>query len=587
MNNTLRRCAFIAMLVLLLTGLTAIAASALAEAADPSTIAAEPVKPTSVQLDQTGTVRLGLGDQLTLNATLYPENAQSTLKWKSSRKNIAKVSGGVVTAKKVGTTTITVTTANKKKAKVRIKVYDPYKPTSIHFDVSGTQTVMTTQTLKLNAVMEPATAKSKLKWKSSNKKVAVVSSKGVVTGRKPGKCTITVTTRNKKKARIKIRVADDGNQPITATPDYNLPYLLYACKKSHTIAVLAKDASGAWSRVIRKFPTSMGRNNVTDVGVFFLTKKERWHKWGSGYSPYATRISVGIYLHGPIYKAKNHNTIRPSYYNVIGKDGSSGCLRTTCGCAGFIYYNCPVGTQLIIAENSRFVEPKPKKLSKKAKKDPTDPGNNFDILVTSFAADPAEVTLTVGATQKITPVNVKPATNTNGGRFIYQTTNKDVATVSDSGVVTAVAPGTCTIVVTAKDDFQAAVSVPVTVAEAETAAKDAVDEAMEQLPDELLLEADDVTLVDEAAATQIEAPEAEQTDAAAALASPEETETENETADAPSPTAEDVDGETAAGSEDDSAEITEEGDFWFSAEPVEEDLSDVPVADENAAEVVE
>lgn len=548
MMNSLKRCASISMLLLLLAGIIVISAPAFAESLNidnpvmfEEPAVTTPAKPTSVALDHKGTVKLGLGDKLTLTATLYPEGAQSGLKWSSSRKKVATVSGGVVTAKKVGTTTITVTTSNKKKAKVKIKVYDPYKPSSVHFDVSGMQTVMATQTLKLNAILAPETARSTLKWKTSNKKVAVVSSKGVVTGRKPGKCTITVTTRNNKKCKIRIKVVDDGKQPITTTPDYKLPYVIYACKDSHTLAILARDANGEWSRVIRKFPSAMGRKNVTDVGVFFLTKKERWHKWGSGYSPYATRISVGIYLHGPIYKSKNHNSIRPEYYNVIGTNGSSGCLRTTCASAGFIYYNCPVGTQIIIAQNSRFKEPRPKKLSKKAKKDPTDPGSNFDILVTSFSVEPSQLTLNPGGTQMIAPTNVMPPANTNHGQFTYVSTDKSVATVSDKGVVTAVAPGACSIVVTAADDFKCAVSVPVNVATAET-----VGEAAE-----IALEADEVVSADaEAFSDAVSAADALLTD-------------DNDA---------EANGET----------ISEDGDFWFSPEPVEEDLSYIP--DEDAVE---
>lgn len=50
------------------------------------------------------------------------------------------------------------------------------------------------QKLKLKATVAPKSAKVTLKWKSSNNKVATVSSKGVVTAKgKKGKATITVT----------------------------------------------------------------------------------------------------------------------------------------------------------------------------------------------------------------------------------------------------------------------------------------------------------------------------------------------------------------------------------------------------------
>lgn len=60
--------------------------------------------------------------------------------------------------------------------------------------------------LKLKATIAPKNAKTTLKWKSSNKKVATVSSKGVVTAKaKKGKATITVTAGSKK-ATCKITI---------------------------------------------------------------------------------------------------------------------------------------------------------------------------------------------------------------------------------------------------------------------------------------------------------------------------------------------------------------------------------------------
>ncbi len=425
----------------------------------------DPTLPTGVKLDRSGTVKLPLGEKLTLSATLSPDTARSALKWSSTKKKVASVSGGVVTAKKAGTATITVATRNNKKAKVKIRVYDPYKPTSVSLDKSGTQKLFVGNGMQLTANMKPATAQSTLKWKTSNRRVAVVDQNGFVGGLAPGTATITVTTRNKKTAKVKIRVVDDGKQPILMPDDYKLPYVIYACKNSHTIAIIARDDSGAWTRVLRRFPTGTGRNNATDVGYFTITKKERWHKWSSGYSPFASKLSVGIFLHGPIYKSKNQNAIRPNYYNCIGTDCSSGCLRTVCGCAAWVYYNCPVGTAVIIAQNGRFTAPRPAKISKKATRDPTDPGDRPEILITGFDVDPGELTLTPGETRTLTPTAVSPS-NTSTAGFTYTSGDANVATVSGKGVVTAVGVGETAISVTAADDFRCTVKVPVTVATA-------------------------------------------------------------------------------------------------------------------------
>ena len=169
----------------------------------------KPVKPTSVQLGQTGTVKLNLGDTLTLTPVLSPSNAATTYTWKSSSSKIAKVSKkGVVTPVKEGTVTITVTTKNGKKASVKVKVVDPYKPTSVKLDQTGTVKLKLGETLQLTPALSPSTAETTYTWKSSSSKIAKVSKKGVVTPVKEGKVTITVTTKNGKKATVKVKVVD-------------------------------------------------------------------------------------------------------------------------------------------------------------------------------------------------------------------------------------------------------------------------------------------------------------------------------------------------------------------------------------------
>ncbi len=505
MNKTITRWASRLLLLLL------VACMAMPTAVAESVVA---TKPTSVKLDQKGTVTLAIGDTLTLNATLYPEGAQSTLKWKSSKKKIASVKGGVVTPKKVGTTTITVTTKNKKKARVKIKVIDPYKPSKVYLDKTGTQTILMGESLQLNAALYPETAKSTLKWKSSNKRVAVVDQNGMVGAISTGKTTITVTTRNKKKAKVKVKVIDNGNVPIWTPNDYTLPYLVYVCKTTHTIAILARDANGEWTRVLRLFSTGLGRKNVTDVGYFSIVKKERWHKWGSGYSPFANKLNIGIYLHGPIFKEKNQNTIRPSYYNCIGKDCSSGCIRTTTGAAAWIYYNCPLGTLVFVAPNGRFSTPRPKKISKKATKDPTDPGDHPEVLITGFTLDPAVMTLEKGASQNVTPGNINPS-NTSTTGFTFSSSNTSVATVNASGTVTAVGAGTAVIQAIANDDYKCSATTTVNVTDSSAAATTTdtakvTEAASVETPEEVIAQ-DVAQSPDEGALTAVELPAEEVT----------------------------------------------------------------------------
>ena len=59
--------------------------------------------------------------------------------------------------------------------------------------------------MTLKPVLMPVTSKEKIRYASSDKKVASVSSKGVITARRAGKATITVSSGNKK-YRIKVTV---------------------------------------------------------------------------------------------------------------------------------------------------------------------------------------------------------------------------------------------------------------------------------------------------------------------------------------------------------------------------------------------
>lgn len=124
----------------------------------------------------------------TIKATTNPAGKKVT--WTSSNKKVATVDkNGKVTGIKTGTTTITCKYVyNKKTIKKTCKI--TVKNPAIN---KTSATIYNSKTLQL-AVNG---ALSKVTWSSSNKKVATVSSKGVVTGLKAGKCTITAKCGNK------------------------------------------------------------------------------------------------------------------------------------------------------------------------------------------------------------------------------------------------------------------------------------------------------------------------------------------------------------------------------------------------------
>ena len=91
------------------------------------------------------------------------------------------------------------------------------KPKKIYVTpTKKTLTVGNKVKIKVKAV-KPKKASKSVKYKSSNKKIATVSSKGVVTAKKAGKATITVTSKKNKKAKAKVKITVKA-KPKKTTP---------------------------------------------------------------------------------------------------------------------------------------------------------------------------------------------------------------------------------------------------------------------------------------------------------------------------------------------------------------------------------
>ena len=90
------------------------------------------------------------------------------------------------------------------------KNYDPAKPkpTGIAITKGKSATLYMGNTLTLKTKLTPSNVATTLTWTSSQKTVATVSSKGVVTPKKAGSTVITVKTANGKTAKITVKVVD-------------------------------------------------------------------------------------------------------------------------------------------------------------------------------------------------------------------------------------------------------------------------------------------------------------------------------------------------------------------------------------------
>ncbi len=157
-------------------------------------------------------VKMAVGSQKKLDWKSKVKN----VKWSSENKKIATVnSKGVVTAKKAGKTKIYakvgdiryICVVTCEKPKLSKSTLTLHRPNSATLKVTGTT--------------------MKVKWKSSNKDVATVNSKGKVTAKKAGKVTITATVGGKE---LKCKVTVKGMKPnMKIAVPYETDYSLWYC----------------------------------------------------------------------------------------------------------------------------------------------------------------------------------------------------------------------------------------------------------------------------------------------------------------------------------------------------------------------
>ena len=143
------------------------------------------------------------------------------LTYKSSNKKIATVSkSGILRTKKKGTVTITAIAKNNKKAKATMTLTVGKVVKTLKFKEGTKKTVTAGSKFTLHPTYKPKDAATKaVTWKSSNTKIATVSSKGKVTTKKDGKVTITATAKDagKKKATFKVTVKKKTVTPAKPT----------------------------------------------------------------------------------------------------------------------------------------------------------------------------------------------------------------------------------------------------------------------------------------------------------------------------------------------------------------------------------
>ncbi len=165
-----------------------------------------------------------VGGTITFTASVLPSNATNkNITWSSSNTNIATVTGGKVTGKKVGTVTIKARSINGKEVSATLTV----TPATTTISATGIKLNSSAITIKvgssycLTATVSPSNVTDNtVTWSSSNTNIATVTG-GTVTSKKIGKATITAKTHNGIAATatvtVKSTIAIDSTKPIITT----------------------------------------------------------------------------------------------------------------------------------------------------------------------------------------------------------------------------------------------------------------------------------------------------------------------------------------------------------------------------------
>ena len=396
---------------------------------------------------------------VTLVAETVPEDATNPgITWSSSDESIAVVDNtGKVTGKKVGSVTITATSANKKTATCKVSVVSKEVPiTSISLKKTNIS-LSVNESYTLKATISPSSATNKaITWSSSDRSVATVSSGGKVTGKKVGSATITATTSNGLTATAEVNVSNTAVTGITLNKSSMSLTVGSTGTFTATVSpVNASDKSVSWSSSDRSVATvdssgkvtakKAGTTTITATASNGMTAKATVTVNASGGAGGSTDTTIRLNKSSETICVGCTTTLvattNPSGLSVTWRSNDSSVATVT---SGGIVKGIKVGSTTIVAsaggQEARFVVT--------VKSDE----------IQSVSLDKTSATVEVNKTVRLTPT-IYPTTVTNKS-VTWKSSNTSVATVVN-GIVTGIKAGSATITVTTSNGKTATCAITV------------------------------------------------------------------------------------------------------------------------------
>jgi len=228
----------------------------------------------SISLNKTQ-LNLVIGNEETLTVKYDPEYAENkNVTWTSSDEKIATVENGKVKALKVGTAEIkAISVDGEKEAICKITVTSPPLE-KIEF-TKEKQTVYqgSKTTLKIKTTPENATLEEAI-WKSSDENIATVNN-GIVTAKKIGTVTITVSTKdNKLTSTTEITIKEKPAEPLMITIDgYDLNF--NPEQKDYKLKINDEKSLTIKTNLDSKKVTIKGNQDLKNGSIITITVKDK------------------------------------------------------------------------------------------------------------------------------------------------------------------------------------------------------------------------------------------------------------------------------------------------------------------------
>lgn len=176
---------------------------------------------------------------------------------------------------------------------------------------------------------------------------------GTFNSSKVGEYKITISSKdkagNENKKEIKVIVKEKETNTTQKVTTGKTPYYIEVIRNQNIVIVYGKDSNNNYTKVVKVFVASVGKNGKTPTGTFKTTKGQVWGSLiGGVYGQYSTRIVGSILFHSVPYYSKNKGDLEWKEYNKLGTAASAGCVRLAVRDSKWIYDNIAAGTTVKI-----------------------------------------------------------------------------------------------------------------------------------------------------------------------------------------------------------------------------------------------